>query len=436
MVLLKPDPERRIGWRARYVDPDTGRTVKETLEPILTTAEARDEWAVRKSKALAKRRLELDGGAPRATGTGLTAAVDQYFTDHPQLRGSTLALYRGVADKLVEWAGKNAVRTADELTREKLVAFRASRLRVKLHAPANGKRRGSREETPKPRAPATINIELRAVRAILGYLRKAGLAARISTDDLRDGLERLDAPTERLETMKPAELQKLLDAALNHDAAVFKATREEHAGNSSPGSTLRYPAAAPFVAFVLLTGMRLAEALELQWRQVDLDEPGQIALTTATKTHRPRDVVLEVSPALHAMLTAMQKRGDGKPRGSSSVFGLSRGEARAAERRLIGEFEAPDFGWQVLRQTCGSYLTNAPGIFGAASAYRSAKQLGHSVAVAEKHYIGLVRGIASTAKTLEAAMQIEKQLKAITEAIANRPASKATSDNVQAQRGG
>jgi hypothetical protein len=37
----------------------------------------------------------------------------------------------------------------------------------------------------------------------------------------------------------------------------------------------------------------------------------------------------------------------------------------------------------------------------------SAQQLGHSVTVAEKHYLGVVRGIAKEAKTLEQAIQIE-----------------------------
>lgn len=39
---------RRIGWRARYVDPDTGKSTKETLDAALRTAELRDEWAVRR----------------------------------------------------------------------------------------------------------------------------------------------------------------------------------------------------------------------------------------------------------------------------------------------------------------------------------------------------------------------------------------------------
>jgi hypothetical protein len=75
------------------------------------------------------------------------------------------------------------------------------------------------------------------------------------------------------------------------------------------------------------------------------------------------------------------------------------------------QLRSPDiwtFGRIGFRHTTGTYLTNAPGIFGAASAYRSAKQLGHSVAVAEKHYLGLVRGISPAARTLEDAMGLRE----------------------------
>jgi hypothetical protein len=75
------------------------------------------------------------------------------------------------------------------------------------------------------------------------------------------------------------------------------------------------------------------------------------------------------------------------------------------------------FTWQALRRTCGTFLTNAPGIFGAASAYRSAKQLGHSVQIAERHYLGLVRGIARDARTLEVAMQVEDAIDGVVAAV-------------------
>jgi hypothetical protein len=49
-------------------------------------------------------------------------------------------------------------------------------------------------------------------------------------------------------------------------------------------------------------------------------------------------------------------------------------------------------------------LTSAPAIYGAASAFISGKRLGHSVTVAEKHYVGIVT-ISPDARTIEEAMQ-------------------------------
>ena len=78
-------------------------------------------------------------------------------------------------------------------------------------------------------------------------MRSLGLLPMLSTDDLRDGLKKLAASVERLDYRKPAELQKLLEAALRHDVDTFEATREEHAGLRPLGSTARYQPIAPFV---------------------------------------------------------------------------------------------------------------------------------------------------------------------------------------------
>jgi integrase len=438
VTLIKPNPERRIGWRARYEDPDSGKTTWETLEPVLSTTEAREEWAVRKSKALGRRRLELEGGAVRATGTALSAAVDRYFKDHPQLRAKTLEAYKAAGLKLTTWAAWHGIRSGDDLTGPRLVAFRAEIVKEPLRAHVKGKgtKRTPRPATDKPRSPHTVNRELRSVSTILNYCRKLGLLPRVSSDDLKDGLEKLAAGSERIDYRKPHELQTLIEAALRHDADTFAATREEHSGKGEPGSTLRYESIAPFVACALLTGMRLGEIVTLDWKQIDLEAldhdghaVGEIYLTAATKTHKARTLGLEVSPALHTMLAALKLKSGGK----GSVFGVTRDTATKAERRLRAEYGAPTgCGWQALRRTCGTYLTNAPGIFGAASAYRSAKQLGHSVTIAERHYVGLVRGIPREARTLEAAMQIEKQMAAVIAVIA----SKGSSDSAQARRAG
>jgi hypothetical protein len=129
-----------------------------------------------------------------------------------------------------------------------------------------------------------------------------------------------------------------------------------------------------------------------------------------TKTHRARTIGLEVSPALRALLAAMKLRA-GKDAAILHVFGgvvpYTGDLVESARQRLIGEYGAPRADYQLLRSTCATYLTNASGIFGSATAFLSARQLGHSIAVAEKHYLGVHRGIPKDASTLEVAMQIE-----------------------------
>ncbi len=419
VVLLKPD-SRNPTWRARCEDPETGKRVKVRLDPLTSgrTKESRRAWAIARAQEIARRRDAISRGAPRALGAGLALAVERYFHDHPTLRESTRALYRSHANTFLAWADREGITKADDLTKPSLLAFRAARLRVPKHAPKVGDPR-QRRETNEKRAPSSVNVELRAIRAILGYLRELGLLARLTTDDLRDGLKRIEAPREAPEFLRAEDLRALLRAALAHDADCFEATRAELKGVLPVGSTPRYQSIAPFVAFVLLTGMRFDEALSLEWEQVDLEAldhtgtpVGEIRLTTRTKTKRPRTVGLEVAPSLRTLLAGMRPE-----KASGSVFGLTKGEARAAMRRL-GRYGAPEWTWQVLRSTCATYLTNSPGIFGSASAYASAKQLGHSVQVAEAHYAGLVRGIPRDATTLEAAMQIGEELDLVVSRVA------------------
>jgi integrase len=424
VVLIPPDHAgRHLTWRARFRDPDTGRLTKTRLDPLeLSTEEARREWAIKKSKSLAKRRMELESGAPRATGLALADALERYFKAHAQLRPRTLAIYRSAADKLLAWAGKAHVHSADGLTRAKLLTFREALIAAPRRAAVKGGKRGAYRPTGKPRSAVAVNQELRSVRTVLGYLRRLDLLPRTSSDDLADALQRLPATSERVEYLKPQQCRKLLEAALRHDAETFTETRDEHAGASEVGSTRRYEPVAPFVALVLLTGCRFSEALSLDWKQVDLEaldhdgsRVGEIHLKGAgTKTGRARTIGLEVSPALHKLLGAMRLASGGK----GPVFELSTGTLEAAAKRLRAEYGAPDvFTWQALRRTCGTFLTNAPGIFGAASAYRSARQLGHSVQIAEKHYLGLVRGIPREARTLEAAMQVGELVARLTETV-------------------
>jgi integrase len=417
VVLMKPEPARErtdprtgevkrsgpIGWRARFTDADTGKVRKVSLDPALTTRDRREDWCVRKSRELAQRRLDLEGGAVRATGTPIVAAVERYYTGHPQLRPGTVSAYRGATDKLVRWASGAGVKTCDDLTRPRLMQFREQLINEPKQGAVTQGRRGQKLATGAERRSAhSVNRELRAVRTVLGYLVDLDLFPKLDADDLRRVCKQLQASVERIVYLKPKQLQKLLESARRHDE--------------------RHTTIAPFVAFVLLTGMRFGEAIDLEWSEVDLDaldsagdKVGEIYVTSSSKTKRARTVGLEVSPALRKLLAAQKLRTGGK----GSVFGLTRDTAHTAERRLRNQYGAPKgFGWQALRRTCAVFLTNSPGVFGGASAYRSAKQLGHAVQVAERHYLDVARGISPDARDLESAMQIQAQLTAVTASVA------------------
>jgi integrase len=420
-------PSGAVSVRAVYNDPDTGLDVYVTLDPTaLGSAEARREWAVRKSRSIAKRRMELEDGAPRATGKPLKDALDAYLSANTRLRPGTLGLYQQMIAKVLAWAKSERLVSVDDFTKPKLASLRHRIVVEPLRTRAAGGRRGEMRGTDKTRSPHTVNSELRRLGTILRYLHENDFLPKLSEQDLRRGLKRVPAPRERPDYLKSAAIRALLEAALQHDAEVFEATREEHAGRRSKGSTHKYEPIAPFIALLLLSGMRLSEGLDLTWGEVDFhalnddgEKVGEIHLGGAdNKTHRARTVDLEVSPALRDLLAAMH--GHGRAR-RGSAFDLTEGVADAAAKRLKEHYRAPEgFTFQALRRTCGTFLTNAYGIFGAASAYRSAKQLGHSVQVAERNYVGLERGIPRSARTVEAAMQIEDLLTRITSDVSSR----------------
>lgn len=430
VVLIKPDEARRIGWRARYVDPDSGRVVKISLDPALTTNELREDWAVRKSRQIAQRRLELDAGDARLVRKPIGEAVEEYFKEAVhRLRDGTLELYRAATALFTSWAKAANIATTAEITAVKLPGLRDYLLARRKQDLAVGGKRGSRKSTEKKLSPQTINWQLRSIKTVLNHMRLRGVVP-LSRDAIADALRPVPVPREAPEFLSPTDCTRLIEAALRHDAETFVATREEHAGLRPAGSTRRYEPIAPFVSCALLSGMRFGEVLALKWSDVDLDARdqdgrvvGEIRLRAAdTKTKHARTVGLEVSPVLRSMLAVMRlRKGD-----ATYVFGgdtaMSRTLAEASRRRLIASYGAPEFSWQTLRRSCGTYLTNAPGIFGAASAYRSAKQLGHGVEVAEKHYAGLFRGISREARTLEAAMGLEGVMSRLLHAADRRSA--------------
>jgi integrase len=428
VLLDRTLPSGRRGVQARFVDADTGKLHKPMLDLVaLPTQEARRLWAIRKSKELAKRRMELEAGGTRLKAVPIGNAMDDYFKAcEERLRGNTLAAYRMSAKQFATWATGAGVKTTAELDGPALAAFRehlnAMRRQTSVAGPGAG--RGKRKATLERLSPHSINLKLRAVKTMVGHWRAHGLAARLTSDSIADALKAFPTPRPQAEFLTPAQVRKLLEAAVRHDEAMFDETRDEHAGRRQRGTTPRYRPIAQFTAFLLLTGCRRSEALGLTWSDVHLDAVdaqgtvvGEIRLRAeSTKTHQARTIGLEVSPALRTTLAAMKLRA-GRDAGQLHVFGgaepYSVDLVEAARARLTEEFVAPKFDWQMLRSTAATYLTNAPGIFGNATVFLSARQLGHSVMVAERHYLGVHRGIPKDAHTLESAMQIEPYMRAL-----------------------
>jgi hypothetical protein len=84
------------------------------------------------------------------------------------------------------------------------------------------------------------------------------------------------------------------------------------------------------------------------------------------------------------------------------------------------KYGAPEFSWQLLRSTASTYLA-CSNIFGSATLFLAAKQLGHSPQVAERHYAGTIRSIHRDVRTLEAAMQIDLPVARVIEHQSSRP---------------
>lgn len=300
------------------------------------------KWLLRKAAELMTRRAITM--PPPGAAPSLELTMEKYLQERHRLRESTLTQYRYSITKLVKWLdGKPP-------TLQRLRAWRA-------HLDAPG------------RAAASVNRDLAHVSAFLHHARKSG-DVLLTRDQISDGLERLESDHEKKEPLTVSELRALV-TALGAAHGEYRA----------------------FVLVLLLTGMRLSECLNLQPSRVHRDANGralEIRLRREdTKTKKPRTIDLSVSPACQLLMDSF--RG----------WTLTKDQVRDLRERLH-----PWATFQRLRVTCGTFLTCAPGIYGGASAYMSAARLGHSVAIAEKHYVGVVR-VPPEAKTLEAAMGIE-----------------------------
>lgn len=362
-------------WVGRWNDPVGGALRQFNLDAEnLTNAERRTAWAVKKSGELAELRAAVALGTVVPTRTTIKDAVADYLAG---LRTeSTKTSKRVPLESFADWAEKHGATSLPDLAGPRLMRWRDHVLSPK-----------------RDHQPSTRNRWLVTTGIFLRWCLGRGLAPLLTSDAIRMACCRAPEPHRAIEFLRPPELRALLAAALKFDEQRRRDWR-----------------IAPVVMALLLSGCRFAELAMLTWNEVALDA-GEIRLDAArTKTRRARVISCRETPTLIALLKALhEKRGE-----ADRVFpGLRHPMWEVAHLTLIAECKAPKFSAHALRRSCGTVLTNAPGIYSGASAWHSAKRLGHGVEMAERCYAGQLRDLPATASTLEDAAGIRDLCEAI-----------------------
>ncbi|MBN4049867.1 phage integrase SAM-like domain-containing protein [bacterium AH-315-M10] len=404
-------PSGTVTWFARRTDPLTGKEEDTNLTRLgIKSKRARVAWAIEMSNHLLLQKARAARGEVQLLPeTRLDAAIKDYLKRAAErLKDVSVKGYRISLAYLHTWAGSVEVEGLHELDKTSLAMFKDWLRRSTKRTPARQGRRGEREDSSKKMSPSSVNHYLAEVRVFLHEARRLGyLRPELNRDAISEILGRVREKLARPAILRPAELRQLLEASLRHDRATFSLTRAEKARGGVEGGTPRYRAVSPLILLGLLGGMRFKEMTHLDWAWVHLDDrqPEIVLPADMVKTGHERAVGLDKTPSLVRLLAALklQRRG-------AYVLGsdepASRNVAEGARRRLQAQFGAPKFTWQQLRQTCASYSSNAKSLWGDASAFTSAKRLGHSILVAEKRYAGLLTNLPD-ADTLEGVMGIE-----------------------------
>src|SRR4051794_40493126 len=159
VLLDRTLPSGRQAVQARFRDPDTGKLHKPMVDLVAyPTAEARTLWAKRKSKELAKRRMEIEAGGERVRAKSLQDAIDEFETNaRHRLRDKTLETYGLAFERLRQWAKRDGVQTTADLTKTRLSGVRDYLISAPRREVKRGGRHAERHDGDRKRGPVTVN---------------------------------------------------------------------------------------------------------------------------------------------------------------------------------------------------------------------------------------------------------------------------------------
>lgn len=431
VVLQKVQRKHGVSYIARWFDPSTGQQMQQAfskLKPAVTTAAARQVWAIALARHLAEQRAALSSGAAITSRTKVVDAIESYFASiTAEGRATkTIRTYRDASTPFAVWCAQNSIQYVEALTAKDLDSYRKWLVAQKVRISAKGKGVGMGATIAGDVVckPASINAKLRGLRTMLRQWRRETLLPTVDAELIADRLRAVKVIRNQPHFLRSSALRELIQASKRHDRATysFNRTNSTSVGESEQ---FRYTAIEDFVVASLLTGCRFEELAGLRWSEVNL-EAGEILLQgERTKTGHGRRIALDITPALRVILERLRiqkfdskfvfskpaDRNVLKQQGSKQVdSGLSKNAADRCRKRLIEKFGAPQFTWHDLRRTCGTFLACAPALYAGAGAFHAAKRLGHSVVISERHYAGAITDIPKDAQTLEAAMGMGLEL--------------------------
>jgi integrase len=356
-------------------------------------------------KNLERRKLQVTvaGGRAHASSvstlrqeieTYLTAVKHKVSKRGKRTSAITLQRYRSSLEQWASWSEKRDCMQLNQLVRPALSEWVSTRLGT-LSLTVRG----------EPRKISTINQEVKPVRQMLIAAALAGRLVHLNSDAIRGGLKRLTQEATVPRCYSVPEIRDALRAALDFDV--------------SPRKSKRSAPTAPVVAAGLLGGLRRGELALLQVHDVLFDAPSEYnpSITTGVdvirlpkhkvKTGVERDVQMApYSPLLGELMRELIRGRAGHER----VFRMSYQAIGSLSKRLRAGGRTPPEGFCMkdLRSTCATYQSPLPG-----NAKAKADRLGHTLAVAEEHYLALPSGTPVTAPDLETVMQCEPELREI-----------------------
>jgi len=416
---------KRGSWIARWTDPFTGlqRQVSLSKEEGIDTKEQATEWLGKKSEELHEQRK-------KARARGRTGNARQLWAQVLEAHLAALTAERGEAAakarrrSMTAWLSwletQPYCRCGADLNVSHLEAFHAY-----LNDWKDRKRHaGNYVKSGAPVTAATRNHYRANTLAMLNWARRKGYLI-ITSDDIRDAMPKFAGIRKLPRDVRAETLSAILVASLAWDSQKHFASRDDKAaydrGAPSAKATHVHEPLTELVLLLMLTGMRLGEALHLRWDSVDLRfrtmrVEADPLTGWAPKTRHERVIPLGDSPALLSLLRILKGRaGEGRYVLAGADPQRPRNFHRPAWGKLMASAGAAGVAPKHMRSTWVTAMAHGRG---GPNAQELALRAGHGVEVAARHYVA--QAYARPGNTVEQWLGINKEAAAAVKAVSLR----------------